>query len=266
MLSDYEMITHVFPGKQNIRIFPVFDLHWGSQDCMEQQFIDFINSVKNTPNDYIIIGGDLLDNGIKNSVSSIYKQRYMPGEAKRQLIEILKPVAEQGKVICGTLGNHERRSAKEVDDDILYDIFCTLGIENVYRENICFVKIRLGEEDNNKAGKDRPTYVITVTHGSGGGFLTGSALNRSERFGYVFSGMMDALVVGHSHKPFTTQPGKINIDPHNNKVTIKPFKVISATSWLTWGGYAAQKMYLPTTFCLNSFTLCGDHKEIIVTM
>ena len=52
----------------------------------------------------------------------------------------------------------------------------------------------------------------------------------------------------------------------NNKVTIKPFKVISATSWLSWGGYAANKMLLPTTCCINSLTLAGDHKEIIVTM
>jgi predicted phosphodiesterase len=72
----------------------------------------------------------------------------------------------------------------------------------------------------------RPTYNLVVTHGAGGGILTGGAVNRGERFGYVIDGM-DALIVGHTHKPFTTQPGKIKIDPHNNLVTIKPFKVIS---------------------------------------
>ena len=77
---------------------------------------------------------------------------------------------------------------------------------------------------------------------------------------------MDALIVGHTHKPFTTQPGKIKIDPFNNKVSIKPFKVISATSWLGFGGYAAQKMLLPTSHCMQTITLKGSHKEMIVTM
>ena len=266
MLSDFEMITHAFPGGHDIKIYPVFDVHWGSPECMEQQFLDFVDRVLKEENSYVILGGDLLDNGIKQSVSSIYKQRYMPGEAKRRMIEILKPLADNGKIICGTKGNHEHRSAKEVDDDIMLDIFSCLGIEHLYRENVCFVKIQLGKEQRNCAGDKRPVYVLTVCHGSGGGLLTGSSVNRSERFAYVFSGMMDALVVGHTHKPFTTQPGKIHIDPYNNKVSIKPFKVISATSWLAWGGYAAQKMLLPTTHCLNSITLCGDHKDIIVTM
>lgn len=77
---------------------------------------------------------------------------------------------------------------------------------------------------------------------------------------------MDALITGHTHKPYTTQPGKIKVDPFNNKVSLQPFKVISATSWLEFGGYAAQKMLLPSSHCLQTLTLRGNKKEIIVTM
>ena len=94
--------------------------------------------------------------------------------------------------------------------------------------------------------------------------LTGGAVNRAERFAYVLDG--DALILGHTHKPFVTQPSKIKIDPHNNKVTLKPFKVISMTSWLQWGGYAAQKMLNPTSFCPQVITLCGTKKEISVSL
>ena len=107
--------------------------------------------------------------------------------------------------------------------------------------------------------------MLVVTHGSGGGILTGGSVNRSERFGYVIDGM-DALILGHTHKPFTTQPGKIFIDPRNNIVSIKPFKVINTTSWMKYGGYAAQKMLLPSSHCINTLTLCGNRKELIVTM
>ena len=76
----------------------------------------------------------------------------------------------------------------------------------------------------------------------------------------------DAIIVGHSHKPFVTQPAKIKIDTQNNRVGIKPFKVITSTSWLEYGGYAAQKMMLPASHALQMVALGGNRKEILVTM
>ena len=119
--------------------------------------------------------------------------------------------------------------------------------------------------DQDASGDRNPTYILTVTHGAGGGALTGGAVNRNERFGYVLDGS-DALIVGHTHKPFITQPSKIKIDAHNNRVTVKPFKVISTTSWLEWGGYAAQKMLSPTSHAPQIITLRGCKKEMRVEM
>ena len=67
-------------------------------------------------------------------------------------------------------------------------------------------------------------------------------------------------------EPFVTQPSKIKIDPYNNKVSVKPFKVVSSTSWLQYGGYAAQKMLIPSSHAPQVITVCGNHKEIKVTM
>jgi hypothetical protein len=114
-------------------------------------------------------------------------------------------------------------------------------------------------------GTANPTYTLVVTHGAGGGMLTGGSVNRNERFGYVIDGM-DCLIVGHTHKPFVTQPSKLKIDPYNNKVSLRPFKVVSSTSWLNYGGYAAQKMLIPSSHAIQIVRLCGDHKDIKVTM
>ena len=265
MLPDFELITHQFFGGHNIIIIPIFDVHLGSPECMEQEFIAFINKVKETPNVYLILGGDLIDNGTKSSVTNCFRATMSPSVQKREMAKILEPVKD--RILCFVPGNHERRSGRDADDDPVYDIAAKLDIEHLYRENIAFLKIQLGKDGEHDSlnPKLRPTYVITVTHGAGGGILTGGAVNRSERFGYVIDGM-DALIVGHTHKPYTTQPGKIKIDPQNNTVSIKPFKVISATSWLQFGGYAAQKMLLPTTHCMNKLTLSGHKKEMIVTM
>ena len=183
-----------------------------------------------------------------------------PREQKKRMVEMLAPLRD--RILAMVNGNHERRN-KDVDDDPSYDIAVKLDIEELYRENIAFVKIQMGEQASN--GLLNPTYCLVVTHGAGGGMLTGGAVNRAERFGYVMDGA-DALILGHTHKPYVTQPSKIYIDTRNNKVTLKPFKVVSMTSFLTWGGYAAQKMLLPTSNAPQLITLKGRKKEISVTM
>lgn len=259
MLPDFEMIIHKFDNN-DITIIPISDVHLGSRECMEQEFIKFIESVKDAPNVYLILGGDLIDNGLKNSLTNVYRATMPPSQQKREMANILAPVAD--KILCAVSGNHERRS-KDADDDPMYDIMVKIDREDVYRENMAFLKLQFGDIDG--CGTTNPTYTLVVTHGAGGGQLTSGAVLRGERFGYAVDGM-DALIIGHTHKPFVTNPGKIFIDSRHNKVSIKPFKVINMTSWLKYGDYAAAKMLLPSTHNLHTLTLCGSKKEMVVRM
>ncbi len=261
MLGDFEIIQHHFPERKDITIYPISDVHLGANEHMQRAWSNFCTKLQNEPNAYIVLGGDLVNNCTRNSVSDIYSERLRPREQKKIMTEMLMPLRD--KILCCVSGNHERRSSKDVDDDICYDIMCKLDLEHLYRENIAFVKVQIGSINGN--GSSNPTYVLAVTHGTGGGALTGGIVNRNERFGYVMDGV-DALVVGHSHRPMVTQPTKIKIDPFNNRVSFKPFKVVTATSWLEYGGYAAQKMLPPTSHALQALTLCGKRKELKVTM
>jgi len=184
-----------------------------------------------------------------------------PSQQKREMAGILRPVAD--RIICATSGNHERRSGKDADDDPTYDILCKIDCEDVYRENIAFVKIQMGKQES--GGVNNPTYVLAATHGNGGGMLTSGAVLRGERFAYAISGI-DALIFGHTHKVFTTVSGKLCVDAHNNRVSVKPFLVINMTSWLEWSGYPVQKMLLPSVHSMHTLTLYGKHKELTVTM
>lgn len=265
MLPDFELITHRFDN--DITIIPIADVHLGAAEHMEKEWCAFLEMVQKTPNVYITLGGDLLNNATKNSLSNVYDEVIRPSTAKRMMADMLAPIKD--RIICSVTGNHERRSSRDVDQDPMYDIMCKLDLEHLWRENIAFVKIQLGRQENESGtrtgGYQRPSYNLVVTHGSGGGIYTGTAVLRGERFGYVIDNL-DLLVLAHTHKPFTTQPGKIVIDPRNNKVTVKPFKVITATSWLEYGGYAMQKMLLPSTHCLHTIQLSSTHKELVVTM
>lgn len=262
MLPDLTLIQHHFPKNEDIHIYPISDVHFGAAEHMKREWELFCMNVLKDPNAYIILGGDLINNGTKTSVSNVYEEEYRPREQKRIMTEMLTPLA--GRVIAMVNGNHERRN-KDVDNNPSYDIACKLDIENLYRENIAFVKIRIGETNRKRDGSANPTYVLAVTHGAGGGILTGGSVNRTERTAYFLDGV-DCFISGHTHRPYVTQPSKIKVDTHNNIVTIRPIKVVSMTSWLSWGGYAAQKLLPPSSHAPQMITLKGNKKEIKVEM
>lgn len=254
MHQDFDMIVHQLP-KKDAHIHFIADLHLGSKEHMGEAWTNFCNSVLDDPNAYIILGGDLINNGTRNSVSGPFEDILRPREQKMLMAEMLKPLA--GRILAAVPGNHEGRSMKDADDDPMYDILCKLNLEDIYRENIAFVKIQLGSKQQHGQ-----CYILTVLHGTGGGIWTGAAVNRNERFGYTIDGT-DALLVGHTHKPYVAQPGKIFIDPQNNKVSIKPLKIIVATSWMDYGGYAARKQMLPASHAPQVITLHGGKKKQI---
>ena len=260
-MHDFDMIVKHFPKRQDIHLHFIADVHLGAREHLKAEWERFCATVLDDPNAYIVIGGDLVNNSVRSSIGNIFDETIRPAMQKRVMAEMLKPLAE--RILCAVPGNHEGRSGKDADDDPIYDIMAKLDLEDLWRENVAFLKIQIGRIEG--SGTQNPTYVLAVTHGAGGGIYTGAAVNRNERFGYVMDGI-DALLVGHSHKPFVTQPGKISVDSRNNRVSIKPFKVIVATSWLEYGGYAARKMLLPASHAPQIITLCGKQKSIKVTM
>ena len=261
MISDFTLITKHFPENRDITIFPISDVHLGAAEHMEAAWREFRTAIQNEENSYIILCGDLVNNSTRNSVSNVFDEVMRPREQKRLMTEMLMPLRD--KILCAVPGNHEGRSGRDADDDPMYDICAKLDLEDIYRENMAFLKIQIGKLDAN--GTRNPTYTFAVTHGSGGGILTGGAVNRAERFGYAIDGA-DALIVGHTHKPFNTYPGKIKIDANNNRVSVKPFHVVNCSSWLDFAGYAMKHMMLPTAHVAQKILLSGKSKDMKIVV
>lgn len=262
MLPDNMLITHKFKERKDLTLYAVADVHFGAKECMEREFLEFIDMVKKKPRTYLLIAGDLINNATKSSVSNCFDDIYRPSEQKKIMAKILEPV--QDRILCGVPGNHEARSGKDVDDDPLYDIMAKLDIENLYRKNLAIVRFRIGENHGGTGGSRNPTYIFAVTHGHGGGILTGSGINKAERFGFAFDGI-DAVVSAHTHKPSDTVPSKLKVFAQQGIIREVPFDVITATSWVKYAGYAARKMYPPTSHVLQTIELCGTKKKIKVS-
>lgn len=233
MENDFKLIVRQFD--KSINIYPISDVHLGSLECNQEEWEKFVDKIKSEANSYVILVGDLMNNATRSSVSDIFDDVLRPMEQKEKMVQYLEPIKD--KIICAVSGNHERRSSKDADNDPMYDIMCKLNLEELYRKNIAFVKIQLG-----KGGQ--ATYTFAVTHGAGGGVNTGGSVNKNERFASTIDNL-DCLITGHTHKGVVTKPAKIVIDTRLNKVSVKPFTVITSQSWLSYGGYAMQKMLLP---------------------
>ncbi|NCC69232.1 MAG: hypothetical protein EOM14_13760 [Clostridia bacterium] len=245
MKDSFELIQHNFPDADEITIIPVYDLHLKSLLCNEvawKKFCAWLPAQKNT---YLILGGDMINNNLRSSVGSPYEDLMRPRDQKAALKEYLQPIKHL--ILCALLGNHEARSEKDADDDPMYDVMSKLDIEDLYRQDGAFLKIGVGTADkgNGRTGAEN-TYLIYVTHGAGGGILTGATVNRNERFSYVIEGL-DGMIVGHSHKGAITKPGRIVVDLRANTISRRKTVVISSESWQSFGGYAQRKMMLPSS-------------------
>ena len=264
---EEKLIIHQFYGGHDITIIPLADVHLGTRECMQENFEHFISLVKETPNVYLTLGGDLINNSTRSSVGSPFTEVMPPHLQKREMANILAPIRD--RILCFVPGNHERRSGKDADDCPIYDIAAKLDLEDLYREDMAYLKIQLGvpanENGTRTKGEERPTYIIVVTHGAGGGMLPGAAVNRGQRYGYIFN-HMDLLLVGHTHVPYNAKYKKINIDSRNNKITAEDFKVVCATSWLDYAGYPVQKMLTPTSYADQTILLRGTEKKIKASM
>jgi predicted MPP superfamily phosphohydrolase len=235
MENDYKLIVRQFD--KSITIYPVGDVHLGSLEHNQEEWEKFVKKVLSEQNSYIILVGDLINNATRSSVSNVFDDVLRPAEQKEKMVQYLKPLAEKGRIICAVPGNHERRSGKDADNDPMYDIMCQLGIEELYRQNMAFVKLQLG-----KGG--HATYTFAVTHGAGGGSSTGASVNKNERFASAIDNL-DCLITGHTHKGALTKPEKLVIDTRTNTVSLKTTTVMTSQSWLSYGGYAMRFMYLP---------------------
>lgn len=226
------MIKHSFPGE--IVIYPIADVHYGAVEHNEQAWRMVLDEILQQDNAYVILNGDLVNNSTRNAIGSGVYTDIPPRLQKEYMVEALRPIAD--RLLCATSGNHERRTSRETSQDITYDICARLGKESLYRENAAFMAIQIG---------DRDVFTFAVTHGSGGGGMTGASVNRGESFSRVVD--VDCLITGHTHKGTITRPSKLVLSLRNGTVVQKDYLVVSCVPWLSYGGYALQQMLTPAS-------------------
>ena len=231
MLDDFTMIVHKLDRElEGINIYPIGDLHVGSNDMDVELFEAWRKMVLADENGYVVIIGDMMDNGLRNSKTNVYEATMPPHRQKEWLKKEFAPLKD--RILGVVRGNHEERSVRETGDCPLYDVCCKLDIEDLYRPNAVFMKVNLGEKR-----KDRQwSYTLMLAHGG--------SKNKVKNFGYAVDGL-DIMVAGHVHEASSVFPSKIVLDSHNEQVRHVGFVSLVVPSFARMGGYALQKLYTP---------------------
>ena len=247
MLDDFTLIHAKYEDLPHLNLYPLGDGHIGSNECDLELFKQWVEMVKNDPYGVVVIVGDIMNMGLRNSKSNVYEEKLSPMEQKELCYELLLPIAD--KIIGGCPGNHEYRAVKEVGMNPLYDVFCRLRIEDRYRENACFIKLTVG-----KQGRNPNTYGLVLTHGS--------TKTKDEKWTYGVDGC-DCFISGHTHEAIHKPFGKIRMDLSHNKVKTVGYHHIVVLPFQSYGGYAIRGKYMPNHLGqFQCITFDGSTKKV----
>ena len=246
-----------------LEIHTFADEHIGDEYCDIKRLMDRIEYVKNTPNAYCIMNGDILDNATKTSIGDTYTQEFNPMEQLKRANELFLPIRD--KILCITHGNHENRSYKSEGINLSWLIAKQLGLENVYTSTSAVLFIRFGKlsrgcKETNGSGKIRKVcYTMYVLHGSGGGRKAGTKVNRLEDMANIID--TDIYVHSHTHLPVIMRQGFHRIDPRNSAVAHVDKLFINTAANLKYGGYGEAGEYKPSSMETPIILLDGTKKD-----
>lgn len=251
-----KVIKKDIKGKlDKLTIIPISDVHIGDKQADLKAFKDTIDRIKNEPNTYTILNGDLCNVALKNSKSDVYADEMTPMEQVLKIIEFLEPIKD--KILVMSNGNHEERITKETSIDVLYLVAKQLKLEQVYSPSWWYLYLSFGESNKHKP----VLYTATGYHGSGSGSTTGAKANRVKKMSQVV--IADIYLMSHVHEPINTK-GVIYVpDYQHRSIVRKDMYYAISNSFVGYEGSYAERMGLiPGNNGISEIQLDG-HKKLV---
>ena len=227
---------------KSIELHTFADLHIGDKFANKDGIKERIEHIKNTPNAYCILNGDLMNNATKTSVSDSYAEEYTPMEQVEMCVELFEPIKE--KIIAITAGNHEKRTYNKEGIDITKLVAMQMKLGDRYSPTACFVFLRFGRQGTKQ--HNRPIlYTIYNTHGSGGGRKEGAKAIRLADMASIIDA--DIYIHSHTHLPMVMKQGFFRVDNKNNSVARVDKLFVNTSAMLEYGGYGEAYEFKPSS-------------------
>lgn len=258
-----EVIKITLPREHSyVEVHLFADEHLGDEHSNLKRLLSRIEYVKNTPNAYCILNGDIIDNATKTSIGDTYAQVFNPMEQLAKAVEIFAPIKD--KILCITHGNHENRTYKKEGINLSSLMAKQLGLEDRYTPTSATLFIRVGEyawkvKESNGSGKIRQIcYTMYVLHGNGGGRKEGAKAIRLADMASIID--TDIYIHSHTHLPMIMKQAFHRIDERNNAVALVDKLFVNTAANLKYGGYGEAGAFKPSSTDTPTIYLCGTKK------
>jgi predicted phosphodiesterase len=239
----------------SVEIHTFADEHIGDEQSDLKRLLARIEYVKNTPNAYCILNGDIIDNATKTSIGDTYTQVFNPMEQLTKAVEIFAPIKD--KILCITHGNHENRTYKSEGINLSCLLANQLGLANKYTPTSAVIFIRLGQ-GGKSTNYRKASYTIYVLHGSGGGRKEGGKANRLADMASIID--TDIYIHSHTHLPMIMKQAFHRIDTANSAVALVDKLFVNTAANLNYGGYGEAAAFKPSSKDTPVIYLSGTKK------
>ncbi len=218
-----------FKGKLQIAL--LFDVHYGNFAHRKEKFKAYINWIKNSPNVYAILGGDLMENAIDDGRGMMYDQKENPHTQLDDMANILAPIAH--KILVAVPGNHEERTYKKTGIDVMKVLADKLEVP--YFSGTVLLSLLANTYKWN----------FYVWHGRGNSQTKGGKMNMANR-PKNWTNLIHFYVSGHVHDRVCESEACIVEDPINCRLIYMPQWTVVAPAFLDWEEtYAYRAGYKP---------------------
>ena len=111
------MMVQLPDFKGTVQLALLFDVHYGHSAHKRQKLLSYIQWIKDNPNVYAVIGGDLMENAIDDGRGMTYDQDKQPRTQFEDMVHLLAPIAH--KILLAIPGNHEERTYKKTGFEVM---------------------------------------------------------------------------------------------------------------------------------------------------
>lgn len=229
------------------------DEHMGDPHSDLKRLLQRIEYVKNTPDAYCILNGDIIDNATKTSIGDTYAQELNPMDQLTKAVEIFEPIKD--KILCITHGNHENRTYKKEGINLSYLMAAQLGLTDRYTPTSAILFVRFGEGDHHH----KIRYTIYALHGSGGGRKEGAKAIRLADMASIIDA--DIYIHSHTHLPMIMKQAFHRVDLKSSTVAHVNKLFVNTAANLNYGGYGEAGEFKPASKDTPVIYLDGRKKK-----
>lgn len=240
----------------SIEVHVFADEHIGDEHCDMVRLKERIEYVKNTPNVYCILNGDIVDNATKTSIGDTYAQVFNPMEQLRRAVELFSPIKD--KILCITHGNHENRTYKKEGINLSSLMAIELGLSDKYTPTSAVIFVRFGRGSSYTRHR-KVLYTIYALHGSGGGRKEGAKAIRLADMASIVD--CDIYIHSHTHLPMIIREAFVRLDNKNSTIAEVDKLFVNTAANLKYGGYGEAGEFKPSSRKTPVIYLSGIKKE-----